>query len=180
MTASEFSVNITDIALPNDYGVAKKDGLVIFIPGAVIGDRVTVKIGRENKRFAYGQITRIDVPSPHRIPPACPYFGSCGGCTLQQLQYDKQLEIKQRYLLENLSRIGGIRLESIETFPVKPSPELYFYRNKLELSFGERNGEVILGLRERMSPFKSYTASVISLNKCPVFPCCRKDRPHYR
>ncbi len=178
MTASEFSVNITDIALPNDYGVAKKDGLVIFIPGAVIGDRVTVKIGRENKRFAYGQITRIDVPSPHRIPPACPYFGSCGGCTLQQLQYDKQLEIKQRYLLENLSRIGGIRLESIETFPVKPSPELYFYRNKLELSFGERNGEVILGLRERMSPFKSYTASVISLNKCPVFsPVVEKIAP---
>ncbi len=165
MTASEFSVNITDIALPNDYGVAKKDGLVIFIPGAVIGDRVTVKIGRENKRFAYGQITRIDVPSPYRIPPACPYFGSCGGCTLQQLQYDKQLEIKQRYLLENLSRIGGIRLESIETFPVKPSPELYFYRNKLELSFGERNGEVILGLRERMSPLNhTLPALYLSIN----------------
>ncbi|MBP1746675.1 MAG: hypothetical protein H6Q54_1290, partial [Deltaproteobacteria bacterium] len=60
----EFPVDIIDIALPNDYGVAKKDGRVIFIPGAVVADRVTVKVGRENKRFAYGEITRIDVPSP--------------------------------------------------------------------------------------------------------------------
>jgi 23S rRNA (uracil1939-C5)-methyltransferase len=178
MKSSEFSVEIIDIALPNNYGVAKKDGLVIFIPGAVIGDKVTVKIGRENKRFAYGEITHIDVPSPYRTSPACPHFGSCGGCSLQQLQYNKQLEIKQRYLLENLSRIGGIHLESIETFQVKPSPELYFYRNKLELSFSEKNKEVVLGLRERMSPFKSYTARVIPLNKCPVFsPVVEKIAP---
>lgn len=178
MKASEFLVDITDIALPNDYGVAKKDGLVIFIPGAVIGDRVTVKIGRENKRFAYGEITRIDMPSPYRTSPACPHFVSCGGCTMQHLQYDKQLGIKQRYLFGTLSRIGGINLENIEIFPVTPSPDLYFYRNKLELSFGEKNGGVVLGLRERMSPFKPFTASVIPLNRCPVFsPVVEKITP---
>ena len=169
MTDSEFPVDIIDTALPNDYGVAKKDGRVIFIPGAVIGDRVTVKIARENKRFAYGEITHIDTLSPFRISPECPHFGFCGGCIIQHLQYNKQLEIKKRYLLENLSRIGGIDLENIAVSPATPSPDLYFYRNKLELSFGENNGEVVLGLRERLSPFKSYTARVIPLNKCLVF-----------
>jgi 23S rRNA (uracil1939-C5)-methyltransferase len=165
----EFPVDIIDIALPNDYGVAKKDGRVIFIPGAVVADRVTVKVSREYKKFAYGEITHIDVPSPYRVPPECPHFGSCGGCTMQHLRYDKQLEIKQRYLSENLGRIGSIDLKNIEVLPVTPSPDLYFYRNKLEFSFGEKNGEVVLGLRERLSPFKSYTANVVPVSKCPVF-----------
>lgn len=169
MLASEFLVEITDIALPNDFGVAKKDGRVIFVPRAVIGDMVTVRITREDKRFVYGEIMCIDVPSPLRKHPECSHFGFCGGCIMQQIQYSTQLEIKQRYLLENLRRIGGVNLERIEILPVKPSPDLYFYRNKLELSFGQKNHEVVLGLRERLSPFKSYAARVIPLTECPIF-----------
>jgi 23S rRNA (uracil1939-C5)-methyltransferase len=167
MTA--LTVDIIDIALPNDYGVAKKDGRVIFIPGAVIGDRVSVKVNRESKRFAYGEILHLDIPSPFRVSPECPHFGPCGGCTMQHLRYDKQLEIKKRYLLENLRRIGGITMKNIEHLSVTPSPDIYLYRNKIELSFGEQSRGVVLGLRERLSPFKSYTAKVVSLNKCPVF-----------
>ena len=55
-------MDIIDIALPNDYGVAKKDGRVIFIPGAVVGDKVSVRINRESKRFAYGEIVQVDTP----------------------------------------------------------------------------------------------------------------------
>jgi len=169
MSTSQFLVEITDIALPKDFGVAKKDGRVIFVPGAVVGDTVTVRIAREDKRYAYGEIMRIDVPSPLRERPECTHFGFCGGCIMQHLQYSIQLEIKHSYLLENLRRIGGINLEKNETIPVNPSPDLYFYRNKLELSFGQKNNEVVLGLRERLSPFKSYDASVTPLNECPVF-----------
>jgi 23S rRNA (uracil1939-C5)-methyltransferase len=169
MENTKFSVDIIDIALPNDYGVAKKDGRVIFIPGAVIGDRVTVKINRVSKRFVYGEIVEMETPSPFRVTPECPHFGSCGGCIMQQIHYDNQLEIKIRYLSENLRRIGGIDANNIDLMPVTPSPDIYFYRSKLELSFGEQSGRVVLGLRERMSPFKSYTAWVVSLNKCLVF-----------
>jgi len=169
MENTELSVDIVDIALPNDYGVAKKDGRVIFIPGAVIGDRVTIKVTRKSKRFVYGEIVKMEKPSPFRVTPECPHFGSCGGCIMQHLQYDNQLEIKKRYLSENLRRIGGIDANKIDMMPVTPSPDIYFYRSKLELSFGEQSGRVVLGLRERISPFKSYTAEVVSLNKCPVF-----------
>ena len=169
MDNTKITVDIIDIALPNDYGVAKKNGRVIFIPGAVIGDRVTVKINRMSKRFVYGEIVEMETPSPFRVTPECPHFGSCGGCIMQHLQYDNQLEIKKRYLSENLRRIGGIDTNKIDLMPVTPSPDIYFYRSKLELSFGEQSGRVVLGLRERMSPFKSYTAEVVSLNKCPVF-----------
>ncbi len=115
MTASEFSVNITDIALPNDYGVAKKDGLVIFIPGAVIGDRVTVKIGRENKRFAYGQITRIDVPSRHRIPRHV-LFWLCGQMHSATTAVRQTAGNQTKIFVGKLEPHRGIRLESIETF----------------------------------------------------------------
>lgn len=169
MTPSEFSVEIIDIALPNNYGVAKKDGRVIFVPGAVIDDKVTVRLNRESKRFAYGEISHVDVPSSFRVTPECPHFGSCGGCIMQNLRYDKQLLIKQKYLLDNLNRVGGLDPQSLEILPVTPSPDLYFYRNKLELAFGNKNDEVILGLRERLSPFKPFSANVIPLNKCPVF-----------
>ena len=163
------TVDIIDIALPNDYGVAKKDGLVIFIPGAVIGDRVTIRVKRESKRFAYGEIANVDIPSPFRVTPVCPHFGACGGCTMQHLHYDKQLELKGRYLSENLRRIGGIDTKNLDLALVTPSPDIYFYRSKLELSFGEHSGRVVLGLRARLSPFKPYTANVVSLDTCPVF-----------
>ena len=71
--------------------------------------------------------------------------------------------------MENLRRIGGITTKNIDLVSVTPSPDKYFYRNKLELSFGEQRRGVVLGLRERLSPFKSYTAEVVSLNKCPIF-----------
>jgi 23S rRNA (uracil1939-C5)-methyltransferase len=169
MENTEFTVDIIDIALPNDYGVAKKDGRVIFVPGSVIGDRVTVRISREGKRFAYGKAIHTDVPSPFRVTPFCPHFELCGGCIMQHVSYEKQLEIKQRYLLENLHRIGGIDMTNVDVLSVVPSPEVYFYRNKLELSFGEHNGEVVLGLRERLSPFKSFSAAVVPIHVCPVF-----------
>lgn len=180
MLSSVHSVDIVDIALPNDYGVAKKDGRVMFVPGAVVGDRVQIKIARESKKFVYGEIVGIDMPSPFRITPVCPHFGACGGCTMQHLLYDKQLEIKKKYLIENLRRIGGIDINDIDSLTITPSPNTYFYRNKLELSFGDQGGRVILGLRERSSPFKSYTARVISLNQCPVFsPAVEKAIPFF-
>ena len=141
MGTTEFLVDIIDIALPTDHGVARKDGRVIFVPGAVIGDRVKVALARQQRQFSYGEVTDIETPSPFRVKPECPHFGICGGCSLQHLHYNKQLEIKEHFLSENLRRIGGIDVKSTDLLPVRPSPDIYFYRNKLELSFGDKDGE---------------------------------------
>jgi len=163
------TVDIVDIALPNDYGVARRDGLVIFVPGAVIGDRVRIRISRPGKRFAYGEIIGIETPSPFRTKPACPNFGPCGGCTLQHLAYEKQIALKENYLLESLQRIGRIDITRVKRSPIVPSPDQYFYRSKLELAFGEKGGRIALGLRERVSPFRPFTGRVIPLAECRIF-----------
>lgn len=162
-------LDITDIALPRDHGVARKDGRVIFVPGAVIGDRVLVNITRQQQQFSYGEIINIETPSPFRVEPPCPHFGVCGGCSLQYLRYDKQLEIKERFLSENLRRIGAIDMGKTVLLPIVPSPDVSFYRNKLELSFGEKNGEIVLGMRERVSPFTPFAARVVPIETCVIF-----------
>jgi 23S rRNA (uracil1939-C5)-methyltransferase len=138
------------------------------VPGAVVGDRVTIRIARKAKKLLYGEIVGMDIPSPFRVTARCPHFGECGGCTMQNLRYDIQLEIKKRFLVENLRRIGGIDIKDVESFSVTSSPATYYYRNKIELSFGDQHGRVILGLRERLSPFKPYLARAIQINQCPI------------
>jgi 23S rRNA (uracil1939-C5)-methyltransferase len=161
-------IEIVDIALPNNYGVAKKEGLVVFVPEAVIGDVVTIRILRKNKKVSYGEIAEIVAPSTFRVMPQCLHFGQCGGCTFQNLIYEKQLELKENYLSQTLKRIGGLDLKNIRIFSITPSPNRYFYRNKLELTFGESKGNIIMGLRERVSPFKNYQGNVLPIEKCPV------------
>ncbi|OPY74664.1 MAG: 23S rRNA (uracil-C(5))-methyltransferase RlmCD [Syntrophorhabdus sp. PtaU1.Bin058] len=166
---TQLSAEIIDIAFPNNYGVAKKDGRVIFVPGGVFGDIVRIKILKESKGYAYGAIEAVERPSPFRTKPLCPHFGVCGGCTLQDLDYEKQLELKERYLRQTLKRIGGIDIDRIEVQPVTPSPDRYLYRNKVELAFGEKDGGIMPGMRERVSPFRHYEASVVPVTTCPVF-----------
>lgn len=169
------SVEITDIAFPNDYGVAKKDGKVIFVPGGVVGDIACIVIAKEGKGYAYGLIEAIKEPSPFRTAPACPHFGACGGCTLQNLAYEKQLELKANYLTQTLRRIGGIEVDSTTTLPIEPSPDKYFYRNKVDLAFGVKDGKTILGMRERASSFQKYGAAVVPVEICPLFSPVVKD-----
>jgi 23S rRNA (uracil1939-C5)-methyltransferase len=162
------TVDIIDIALPNNYGVAKEEGRVIFVPEAVVGDRVRVMVRKEQKQVTYGSIEEVVVPSPFRVEPECPHFGFCGGCTFQDVTYEKQLQVKERYLIETLKRIGGLDLNKIPVIPIVPSPEVRYYRNKLELSFGTHGGHITLGLRERTSPFTSYEGKVLPIRKCPI------------
>jgi 23S rRNA (uracil1939-C5)-methyltransferase len=168
-TGDTFSVTIVDIALPNNYGVARHEDLVIFVPDATLGDTVEVAIRKQDKRFAYGELVALTEPSPFRVKPQCLHFGRCGGCTLQHLTYEKQLEIKKNHLSQTLKRIGNVDVDPADMDPVVPSPHIYGYRNKLELAFGEEYGNTILGLRERVSPFKKYSGQVISIKACPVF-----------
>lgn len=169
MSDTECALEITDIALPDSFGVGKRDNLVIFVPGAVTGDKVRVRIAKPGKRFAFGQIVEIETASPFRTTPLCQHFGVCGGCSLQNVIYEKQLEIKENYLRQTLKRIGSIDVENTGIDPIAPSPEQWFYRTRLDLAFGMEQGHQVLGLRERLSPLCRYAGRVVHLDQCPIF-----------
>lgn len=160
---------VEDIALPNDWGVARAGGRILFVPGAVPGDRLRLRVVKDMNRFGYAETVRLLEPSALRTEPVCPHFGACGGCMLQNLRYEAQLEVKERYLYETLRRIGGIEPGEGVRSAVVPSPALFAYRNKMEFSFGLEGGETILGLRERSSPFGRQRWRTTPLASCAIF-----------
>ena len=91
----EYSGTVQDVALPAGHGVVRLGGLVVFVPGAVTGDRVRMKIVRAEKRFAYGEVIAIEEASLLREAPRCAHFGACGGCDLQVMSYVASLSSRR-------------------------------------------------------------------------------------
>ncbi|MBL7952128.1 MAG: 23S rRNA (uracil(1939)-C(5))-methyltransferase RlmD [Flavobacteriales bacterium] len=113
--------------------IAKHEGMVVFITGAVPGDVVDVRVTKKKSNYAEAITSRIVSPSPDRIPAFCEHFGTCGGCKWQDLSYPKQLQYKQQQVIDNLERLGGLQLPPVT--PIMASRGLRHYRNKLEFSF---------------------------------------------
>ncbi|MCD6221168.1 23S rRNA (uracil(1939)-C(5))-methyltransferase RlmD [bacterium] len=173
----EIEVEVEDIAFPNNFAVGKKENFVIFIPGATYKDRVKARIKRGKKNFSYGEVVEILKPSPFRTTPVCPHFGKCGGCCFQNLKYEKQLELKFNYIVKTLEKIGEIDIKKVGIQPIIPSPDIYYYRNKMEFAFGGKE-EIYTGLRERNSPFEKYRWNVVPVEKCLIFsPLYEKISP---
>jgi 23S rRNA (uracil1939-C5)-methyltransferase len=116
--------------------LAKHEGKVIFMENAVPGDIVTVRLIKNKKDWAQGQVIKITGFSEERIEPFCKHFGICGGCQWQMLPYEKQLEYKQDQVLQSLKRIGKLELPEIR--PILGSEKTTGYRNKLEYTFSSR------------------------------------------
>lgn len=120
-----FEVEVERI-LPGGMGLAHADGKTVFVSLAAPGDRVRVKVEREQGNVLFASIEEIITPSPLRIEPPCPYFGRCGGCDFQQLAYETQLAAKSEMIRDCLHRIA--RLESVPDIVVTPSPNDWRYR----------------------------------------------------
>lgn len=118
------------------YGVARLEGLVIFVEGAVPGDRVMARIVKKKKDYANAKLLEIIDPSPDRIHAPCPYSGYCGGCSYQHLRYERQIEYKKGQIKDSMARIGA--LADVLVHDVIPSDRIYGYRNKMEFSFSDR------------------------------------------
>lgn len=116
--------------------VAKVDGMVIFVDGAVPGDVADVMITRKKNNYAEGQVVAIKEKSKNRIEPKCQHFGHCGGCKWQNMSYDTQLSFKHKTVEDALTRIGKLDISSIK--PIVGNSKEYFYRNKLEFSFSDK------------------------------------------
>ncbi|HQQ94305.1 MAG TPA: 23S rRNA (uracil(1939)-C(5))-methyltransferase RlmD [Bacteroidia bacterium] len=116
--------------------VARHEGLVVFIEGAVPGDQVDVSVYRKKNKFAEARVEQITRPSPYRVEPPCQHFGVCGGCKWQNLHYSKQLEFKQKSIHDGLTRIGHLTYP--EPLPILGCTGQFNYRNKLEFTFSNR------------------------------------------
>lgn len=131
------NLKIIDLGI-NGVGIAKnKEGKIVFIDQAVIGDIVNVLIYKTKKKYLEGKIINFLYLSPLRIKPKCEHFGLCGGCTWQHLSYEEQIIYKKNRVLDNIKRIAGIKLNFL-IFPILKFDNIYFYRNKVEFSFSHR------------------------------------------
>jgi 23S rRNA (uracil1939-C5)-methyltransferase len=148
-TGDIVELEVTSLAY-GGQGVARLDEFVVFVRGAVPGDRVRAKVAKRKRNHAEARIVEILRPSPRRIVPVCEHTEECGGCEWQTLSYEAQLEFKTRQVTDSLERIG--HLEGYELEPIRGMGHPWRYRNKMEFSFGnDADGTLVLGLHRRGS-----------------------------
>lgn len=144
-------------------GVAHRDGKVVFVEGALPGERVEASIVRRKPSYEKARTERVIKASSQRVAPACPHFGVCGGCAMQHLQAQAQVAIKQRALEDAFGHIGKLKPATI--LPPMHGPAWgYRYRARLSVRLVPRKGGVLVGFRERHS---SYVAD---MTECHVMP----------
>ncbi len=129
----QYTLEITDVT--NDgNGVGKIDGYTIFVPAVVTGDVIQVLIVKVKSAYGYGKLLQIITPSPNRITPGCPASVRCGGCSFMHIKYDFQLELKKNFIIDSLTRIGGI--SDFEFEGISGMNEPFCYRNKMVFPVG--------------------------------------------
>jgi len=117
-------------------GIAKIDGLTVFIDNGIPQDHVSARIIKKKKKYLEARIEAILKPSPYRIEPECEYSGFCGGCKWQSLRYKKQLEYKRQHVVDSLEHIG--LFSNVKVHETIPSGKIFGYRNKMEFSCSDR------------------------------------------
>ena len=158
------TVEITDIGNDGE-GIGKIDGYTLFIKDAVIGDKVRVKIMKAKKNYAYAHLEEVETPSPFRQEAPCPIARPCGGCQLQNMTYERQLEFKQNKVRNNIVRLGGFDGDFIDGImePIIGMDEPWRYRNKAQFPIGTgRDGEIVAGF------YAGRTHSIIPVSDCLI------------
>ena len=140
-------------------GIGKADGYTLFVKDTVIGDVAEVKIMKTKKNYGFARLMKVLEASADRVEPACPQARACGGCQLQFLSYEKQLEFKKKKVEGNLQRIGGFSDVTIEKVMGMEDP--WRYRNKAQFPFGkDKNGKIVTGF------YAGRTHSIIPNRNC--------------
>jgi len=127
--------DITGLAF-GGKGIARLDGLAVFVERAVPGDKARIRITRKKRNYAEARLEEILAPSADRVAAPCRYSGICGGCTWQFLRYEKQLEYKRQHVAESLEHIGAIT--GVPVHATLASPAMFGYRNKMEFTCTDR------------------------------------------
>ncbi|MHB8906792.1 MAG: TRAM domain-containing protein, partial [Melioribacteraceae bacterium] len=124
---------IKELRSPNEENAKK---FVVFVDGSYPGDKVIAKIRKIRSSYAEAKVKEILTKSPLRIKANCKYFGVCGGCKAQDLDYEQQTKFKEEQVKDIFERIGGFNDLNIE--PIIPAEKIFFYRNKMEYSFADK------------------------------------------
>lgn len=161
---SKLEVTITDLGV-NGEGIGKVDGYTLFVKDAVVGDTVVALITKPKKNYAYARCEKVLVPSPFRVATRCKFAGPCGGCQLQMVSYDKQLQMKQDKVRTNLIRIGGFEDTYIDQImePIAGMTEPFHYRNKAQYPVAiNKDGKPVAGF------YAGRTHSIIANTDCKL------------
>jgi tRNA/tmRNA/rRNA uracil-C5-methylase (TrmA/RlmC/RlmD family) len=146
---------IEDVAF-GGQGVGRDNGKAVFVPFTIDGERVRARVVREKKQFAEAELVDLIEASPHRIAPPCPYFGRCGGCAYQHINYEHQLTIKSAQVRNILQRIGKISDPPMR--PIIPAPKQYGYRNRITVHVEDG----VIGF------FRRDSHRLIDIERCPI------------
>jgi 23S rRNA (uracil1939-C5)-methyltransferase len=159
---AEVDVRVESLAFGGDAVARLPEGRVVFVRGALPGERARVRLTRVRKAYAEAEAVEILVPAPERVHPRCRHFGVCGGCRHQDLAYEAQLAWKTRQVAETLERLGNLKGLDVQSAVGMEEP--WFYRNKMEFGVARAGGQAIIGLRER-----GRFDRVFDLEECPIF-----------
>ena len=155
-----YETTITDYT-SEGQGVAHVEGCAVFIPNAIAGERVTVRIEKAQKTWAAGKIVEILEKSPHRVNRECPVAKLCGGCDFWHMDYEEESRLKAERVKNNLNRMGG---ESLEELPILAAPTCYGYRNKAQYPVAAKKGKAYAGF------FRAGTHDVVENKRCLILP----------
>ena len=155
-SGDELDVRIEKI-VPRGPGLAFAENLTVFVPLAVPGDRVRVRIDEIKKRTSFAEIVDVIEPSPERITPPCPHFGTCGGCDFQQMEYASQLAAKVGIIRDCLHRIGKIEVDDVE---IVGSTQEFGYRSRAKWHLDR--------IEQTIGYFRRDSHDVIDVHECPI------------
>ena len=158
------TVKIEDIGTEGE-GIGKLEGFTLFVKDAVMGDVVEARLVKVKKNYAYARLEKVLTPSPLRVEPVCPYHKQCGGCQIQAMSYEAQLQFKENKVKNNLVRIGGFDQLFIESVmePVVGMEQPWHYRNKAQFPVGtDKDGRIITGF------YAGRTHSIIANTDCAL------------
>jgi 23S rRNA (uracil1939-C5)-methyltransferase len=167
MTTQDDVLEVASLDL-DGRGVARRnDGKVVFIDGALPGERVAVRVTRRKNQWEQAEAVAVLRESPQRVRPACPHFGlhagACGGCKMQHLDAAAQVAVKQRVLEDNLWHLAKVRPARVLR-PLQGAAWGYRHRARLSVRHVVKKGEVLVGFHERQSRY------VADMKTCPVLP----------
>ena len=155
-----YETTVTDYTAEGQ-GVAHIEGCAVFIPNAIAGERVKVRIEKAQKTWAAGKMVEILEKSPHRVNRECPVAKLCGGCDFWHMDYDEEARLKADRVKTCLNRIGGEKLEEV---PILSAPTCYGYRNKAQYPVSSKKGKAFAGF------FKAGTHEVVENKRCLILP----------
>ena len=172
-----FDLEITDMGVDGE-GIGHYDGMTFFVKDALIGDVIRARATKLKKNYGYARVEEVLTPSTFRVEPECPHHRRCGGCQIQALSYEKQLEFKQEKVRGNLIRIGGFSAEEIDVkmLPVVGMEKPFRYRNKAQFPVGtDKEGNLVTGF------YAARTHSIIPVDDCllgveenaPILACVK-------